>query len=261
MIYYYLIFILLTLNISLVLFINKKKIKNYLFKSKIETINLDKLDDIFINNKIDNKLYGPKEDVIIKSFCISANNNIVGMTSDYEAWIISSLSKISNNIFEFGTCSGKTTYLMALNSPQNAKITTLTLKPENLFDIKRGQFDNKKSFRNLINESIYEKFLFSNTLYENKINVIFENSLNFNEKKYLNFFDLIFIDGGHTYSIVKNDSEKSFKMLKQNGIILWHDFVPGKESAKNVVKYIHNISEKKNIFHIKNTSLCYYRNY
>ena len=261
MIYYYLIFILLTLNISLVLFINKKKIKNYLFKSKIETINLDKLDDIFINNKIDNKLYGPKEDVIIKSFCISANNNIVGMTSDYEAWIISSLSKISNNIFEFGTCSGKTTYLMALNSPQNAKITTLTLKPENLFDIKRGQFDNKKSFRNLINESIYEKFLFSNTLYENKINVIFENSLNFNEKNYLNFFDLIFIDGGHTYSIVKNDSEKSFKMLKQNGIILWHDFVPGKESAKNVVKYIHNISEEKNIFHIKNTSLCYYRNY
>ena len=261
MIYYYLIFILLTLNISLVLFINKKKIKNYLFKSKIETINLNKLDDIFINNKIDNKLYGPKEDVIIKSFCISANNNIVGMTSDYEAWIISSLSKISNNIFEFGTCSGKTTYLMALNSPQNAKITTLTLKPENLFDIKRGQFDNKKSFRNLINESIYEKFLFSNTLYENKINVIFENSLNFNEKNYLNFFDLIFIDGGHTYSIVKNDSEKSFKMLKQNGIILWHDFVPGKESAKNVVKYIHKISEKKNIFHIKNTSLCYYRNY
>ena len=261
MIYYYLIFILLTLNISLVLFINKKKIKNYLFKSKIETINLNKLDDIFINNKIDNKLYGPKEDVIIKSFCISANNNIVGMTSDYEAWIISALSKISNNIFEFGTCSGKTTYLMALNSPQNAKITTLTLKPENLFDIKRGQFDNKKSFRNLINESIYEKFLFSNTPYENKINVIFENSLNFNEKNYLNFFDLIFIDGGHTYSIVKNDSEKSFKMLKQNGIILWHDFVPGKESAKNVVKYIHNISEEKNIFHIKNTSLCYYRNY
>ncbi len=150
---------------------------------------------------------------------------------------------------------------MALNSPQNAKITTLTLKPENLFDIKRGQFDNKKSFRNLINESIYEKFLFSNTPYENKINVIFENSLNFNEKNYLNFFDLIFIDGGHTYSIVKNDSEKSFKMLKQNGIILWHDFVPGKESAKNVVKYIHKISEKKNIFHIKNTSLCYYRNY
>ena len=38
------------------------------------------------------------------------------MTSDYEAWIISSLSKISKKIFEFGTCSGKTTYLMGLNS-------------------------------------------------------------------------------------------------------------------------------------------------
>ena len=72
-------------------------------------------------------------------------------------------------------------------------------------------------------------------------------------------YDLIFIDGGHTYSIVKSDSEKSFKMLKPNGIILWHDFIPGKESAKNVVNYINEISKEKEIFHINNTSLCYYR--
>ena len=44
------------------------------------------------------------------------------MTSDYEGWILAVLSKNSNKIFEFGTCSGKTTYLMALNSPENAKI-------------------------------------------------------------------------------------------------------------------------------------------
>ena len=72
--------------------------------------------------------------------------------------------------------------------------------------------------------------------------------------------DLIFIDGGHTYSVVKNDSEKSFEMLNSNGIILWHDYVPGKRSAEDVVKYINEISKQKKIYKIKNTSLCVFIN-
>tara|TARA_Y100000748_G_scaffold272968_1_gene247193 strand:- start:346 stop:1128 length:783 start_codon:yes stop_codon:yes gene_type:complete len=254
-----LIFLLIILNLVLILFLNKKKFKVFLSRNKIQSVNLEKLDNIFVNKQIDKNLLGPKQEVIVKNFCIPPDNNIVGMTSDYEAWIISSLSKISSYIFEFGTCSGKTTYLMALNSPENAKIFSLTLKPENLKDLKKNYKDNKISFRNIINESIYDKFLFSKTKYESKIDVIFENSLNFDEKRFINKFDLIFIDGGHTYSIVKSDSEKSFKMLKTNGIILWHDFVPGKESAKNIVKYINDISDEKKILHIKNTSLCYFR--
>ena len=254
-----LIFSSFFINLILIYFLNKKKIKNFFYKSKIQSVELDHLDHIFQNDQIDKKLNGPKPEVIVKNFCIQGNNNIVGMTSDYEAWIISSLSKISNNIFEFGTCSGKTTYLMALNSPDNAKITTLTLNPQDLKKIERNKFDNKVSYRNIINESIYDKFLFSKTKYENKIEVIFQNSLDFNEKLFLNKYDLIFIDGGHTFSIVKSDSEKSFEMLKSRGIILWHDFVPGKESAKNVVNYINTISKEKKIFHINNTSLCYYR--
>ena len=72
--------------------------------------------------------------------------------------------------------------------------------------------------------------------------------------------DLIFIDGGHTYSVVKNDSEKAFGMLSKNGIILWHDYVPGKQSAKDVVKYIHEISKNKEILNIKGTTLAYFKN-
>ena len=59
------------------------------------------------------------------------------MTSDYEAWIISTLSKVSKNIFEFGTCSGKTTYLMALNSSEDTKITTITLNPNEINNIQK----------------------------------------------------------------------------------------------------------------------------
>ena len=71
--------------------------------------------------------------------------------------------------------------------------------------------------------------------------------------------DLIFIDGGHTYSIIKNDTEKSFEMIKPKGIILWHDYVPEKQSAMDVVRYINEISKEKKILKIKNTSLCFFK--
>ena len=49
-------------------------------------------------------------------------------------------------------------------------------------------------------------------------------------------------------------------MINKNGIILWHDYVPGKTSAKDVVKLINEISREKKIYNIKDTSLCYFKN-
>ena len=76
---------------------------------------------------------------------------------------------------------------------------------------------------------------------------------------YINQFDLIFIDGAHTYSYLKNDSEKAFQMIKKGGYILWHDFNIGKKSCKDVVKYLEESINTKTIYHIKNTSLCFYQ--
>lgn len=254
-----LFFISLLINFFLLFYKYRKEIKIFLNKSNIKKKNITELHQIFKLRKISNNLSGPSQKVITKSFCISADNRIVGMTSDYEAWIIGCLSKVSKNIFEFGTCSGKTTYIMALNSSKNSKITTITLKQDNLTQLEKKKLDNKISFRNIKNESVYEKFLFSNELEEKKINVIFQNSLDFDESQYVNSMDLIFIDGGHTFSVVKNDTEKAFKMIKKDGIILWHDYILGKESSKDVVRYLNQISKKKKIYSIENTSLCYFK--
>ena len=243
-----LLIILIVFNIILIYLLNKKKIRKFFLQSKIKKVDISSVNKIFELNKISNNLSGPKKETIIKSFSISPKNNIVGMTSDYEAWIISSLSKISKNIFEFGTCSGKTTYLMALNSDKDTKITSLTLKPISINSIKKNEEDNKVSFRNIKNESVYERFLFSGTDVEKKIKIIFQNSLDFNEKKLEKKMDLIFIDGGHTYSVVKNDTEKSFNMLSNKGIILWHDYVPGKRSSKDIINYLGEISKTKKFF-------------
>ena len=254
------ILILILTNLILIYLLNKKKIKKKIFKSKLTQTSVQDLHEVFQTVKISSNLKGPKKESIIKSFNISPENQIVGMTSEYESWIIATLSKISKNIFEFGTCSGKNTYLMALNSSDDSKIFSITLKSDQAEGIIKNTNDNNISYRNILNESIYEKFLFSGSEVEKKIEVIFANSMNLDESKYLNKFDLIFIDGGHTYSIVRNDSEKAFKMINSKGIILWHDYVPGKESAKDVVKYIHEISKNKKINHLKYTSLCFYIN-
>lgn len=255
-------FLLVSILINIILFltINKKKIKKFFYKSKLVEIDVTKLHNIFELKEVTKNLKGPKDDAVVKSFGVTSNNKIVGMTSDYEAWIISTISKISKNIFEFGTCSGKTTYLMALNSDKDTKITSLTLKPSLINSIKKNEKDNKVSFRNIKNESVYERFLFSGTDVEKKIKIIFQNSLDFNEKNLEKKMDLIFIDGGHTYTVVKNDTEKSFSMLSNKGIILWHDYAPGKKSSKDIVKYLGEISKTKQIFHIENTSICYFQN-
>ena len=257
---YILVCILCLTNIVLIFFINKKKIKKFIYKSKIRKIDITEINEIFKLRNISENLRGPTQDVIIKSFSITSNNRIVGMTSDQEAWIIASLSRKSKNIFEFGTCSGKTTYMMALNSGPDTQITSLTLNPNELNEISKNSEDNKVSFRNIINESIYKKFLFTGDEVERKIKIIFQNSLDFNHREYKGKIDLIFIDGGHTYSVVKNDSEKSFEMLKKNGIILWHDYVPGKRSAKDVVRYIEEISNTRKLYSIKGTTLVYFKN-
>lgn len=256
----YIIVGLIFFNLLLILYFNKKKIKNLFLKQKIKSVDLIEVNKIFLPIKNFNFKF-PNEDVVIKNFFIDPSFKVQGMTSDYEAWILSCISKFSTNIFEFGTCSGKTTALLALNSLPKSKVYSVTLNPADLPKLSLGNNqDCEVALNNAVKESIYNKFIFTNMSIKNKIKIIFEDSTKLNVDKFKNSMDLIFIDGGHNYSCVKNDSEKSFKMIKNNGYIFWHDYNVFKRSCKDVVKYIHEISKIKKIFHIKNTSLCYYKN-
>ena len=251
---------LIFLNLLLILYYNKKIIKNLFLKKKIKSVDLVEVNKIFLPSK-NFKFKFPKEDVVIKNFFIDPSFALVGMTSDYEAWILSCLAKSSKNIFEFGTCSGKTTALFALNSSLESKVYSITLNPADLSNLSLGNNrDVKAALNNAKKESIYDQFIFMNMSIKNKINLIFQDSTKFNVDKFENSMDLIFIDGGHNYSCVKNDSEKSFRMIKNEGYIFWHDYNVSKRSCRDIVKYINEISKTKKIFHIKNTSLCYYKN-
>lgn len=246
---------LLFLIFFLIYFYNKKKIRTFFIKNLITSTNIENIDEAFKPIKKE-KLLCPNNDSIINFFCIPSNFNVVGMTSDYEAWILSVMAKKSKKIFEFGTCSGKTTLLFAINSSQDAEITTITLDEEAAKKVFIPFNDNKVASRNLINESKYSQFMFSGTSFENKIKVIFQDSKLLDISNMKKKFDLIFIDGGHTYSCIKNDTEKALEMIKDNGLIFWHDFSLGKKSHQDVFRYLNEISSNFNIKHIENTTLC-----
>ena len=246
--------------IFVIVFYYNRKIIRILLKKKIQSVNIETVHEIFEPVKISENLLGPRDDLIIKSFSVPSSYQVVGMTSDYESWILSCLSKVSDDIFEFGTCSGKNTMLMALNSKESSRIISLTLNKNQSKKLSLDKKDNNISHRNIVNESNYEKFLFSGKEIEKKIEVIFIDSREFDTKKYLCKFDLIFVDGGHTYSVLKSDTEKAFEMISNRGIIIWHDYVVGKESCKDICKFINEIGKEKKIFHIKGTSMCYFKN-
>ncbi len=79
------------------------------------------------------------------------------------------------------------------------------------------------------------------------------DSRTFDYSPYKNAIDFIFIDGGHDFEIVKNDTEKALEMLSEQGIIVWDDYNP---NFKDVWKYLNSFSQShRNVFHIKETSL------
>lgn len=246
------IFLLILINlVSLRKFNKYKKISENKFY--LPQISLADVSPIFATNE-----FGPTLESEV-FFMGRGDLNVPGGTSDTEAWILATLAKNVTNMFELGTCTGKTSYLMARNSSENSKVFTLTLPPDDIANYNKTSHDDSIATKNALNESSFNRFFYTGTKVENKITQIFCDSKNFDETKYEGFFDLIFIDGSHAYSYIKSDSEKCFKMLKSGGIILWHDYNGVSKGSKDVYKYLNELSSTYKISHIKETSLVIYK--
>ena len=76
-------------------------------------------------------------------------------------------------------------------------------------------------------------------------------------------FDLIFVDGDHSYEGVLNDSQKVFPLLKnEKSIIFWHDYGFDTENVRHstLKAILDGIpgNKHKNLYHISNTMCAVY---
>ncbi len=187
-----------------------------------------------------------------------ARYHVQSGASDFETWILANLAKTAKTIFEFGTASGKTTYVLARNAPADTRIVTLTLGPDQHGDYQEAEGDEPDAAKWAMQESRFERFYYSGTDVEPKIEQLFGDSKTFDESPYAGQCDLIFIDGSHAYSYVQSDTRKALRMVKPGGVILWHDY-RGPRHNKGVFRALNELNRDLALERIKGTWLIAYR--
>jgi hypothetical protein len=76
-------------------------------------------------------------------------------------------------------------------------------------------------------------------------------------------FDLIFVDGDHSYEGVENDTRKVFPLRKDSkSVIVWHDYGYNSEDVRASVLcgILDGIPKEKhkNLYHVSNTMCAVY---
>lgn len=172
-----------------------------------------------------------------------------GNVSIQEEYFIAAMVKIlqPKKIFEFGTFDGRTTLQMALNSP-HAKIYTLDLP-----------MDNIESILNVLPEPDEKCVLrrpqvkcFHNHSTSDMIIELIGDSRTFDFSPFIGRIDFVFVDGAHSMSFVKSDTENALKMLSQNGIIVWHDYT---RECPGVYNVLNELKQHLNLSHILGSTL------
>jgi SAM-dependent methyltransferase len=186
-----------------------------------------------------------------------ANYRVPGGVSDIETWVLCNLAKTARLIFEFGTASGRTTYLLARNAPPEARVVTLTLDAATQQAYRAEERDDPGAKRAAIAESL-EEFVYQGTPAERKITQLFGDSKAFDETHYAGSCDLVFVDGSHARSYVESDSRKALTMLRPGGVVLWHDYA-GPRHARGVYEALNALALELPLRHIAGTMLVVYR--
>ena len=158
-------------------------------------------------------------------------------------------------IFEIGTFMGKTTYHLAANSPEDARLFTLDLpEPEFSQSIADIPYD-----RELLREGKRQEvgYYYKRSPFRDKVTQLSANSAMFDETPYADSMDMVFVDADHSYKSVVSDTKKAFRMIAKGvsgKAIVWHDLRP--HSA--VERAILELCDRKKTFHIKDTALGIY---
>ena len=181
-----------------------------------------------------------------------------GGTSDAEAWILAVLAKRARRMFEFGTCTGKTAYLWARNSPPDARVVTVTLAPDHLSDYRQEAADDPQDVQFALKESSHTEFLYSDSPVAPKVEQLFADSKALDVSPWAGSCDLVFVDGSHAYSYVVSDSAKALELVAPGGLVLWHDYA-GPRHAAGVYRALNELAQRLPLVRLEGTTLVAYR--
>lgn len=117
---------------------------------------------------------------------------------------------------EIGTFDGRSALAIAANMPDQGMLWTMNLPPD-FGSEQKLSYDEKLAF------TVESGYRFKPMPEAKRITQIFGDSTKYDFSG-MGPFQYIFIDGGHSKSIVLQDTSNALKLIdRRNGVILWHD--------------------------------------
>lgn len=144
-------------------------------------------------------------------------------------------------LMEFGTFNGRTTLNLALNT--DGVVYTVDLPPkkeiETKFPLADGVHDPNNEL-GFIGLDTSQKFFHS--FPHLKIWQLWMDTATIPINIYKNRVDFLFVDASHSYENCLNDSDIAHAIVKEGGVIAWHDYNgwPGVTKAINEFSESHN---------------------
>ena len=145
----------------------------------------------------------------------------------------------NSHFVEIGTWYGRSAAYMAVeiaNSNKKIKFDCVDTWVGSDEEIHKKELD-------VINNTLYEKFLSNIEPVKNYINPIRMESLKAVELYKNNSLDFVFVDASHDYENVKKDIEAWYPKVRSGGILAGHDYV---EVWKGVMQAVDEFLQKEN---------------
>jgi hypothetical protein len=140
----------------------------------------------------------------------------------------------ARRIFEIGTYNGLTAMILAANLPE-ARIETLDLPPGRSPGLPVLDAD-------LLNAIPFERRVYEGTPYASRIVQHFGDSAVFDFRALGESFDLVYIDGAHSWAYVDNDTKAALSIVRDNGVVVWDDYW---RLIPDVAAYLHTLSSER----------------
>jgi len=146
-------------------------------------------------------------------------------------------------ILELGTFNGNSTLQMAANAPADTIIHT-------------GDLVDSTSSRLHLSGEKPRRFI--GTSYEPRIRQIHDDTMSMDFSVFCGAGkpDFIFIDAGHSYDCVKNDTEKTFAIMAPGAVVLWHDYA---YNCAGVYNYLNELALSRKLYQIAGTSIVFHQ--
>lgn len=152
--------------------------------------------------------------------------------------------------FEFGTYLGRTALTVARTNPETT-IYTLDLPSLEAAETVELELTDAYLFTDWNRGRDYQ-----GTPEQERIHALFGDSATFDFSPYHGTVDVVYVDGSHSYTYVKSDTENALRMISPTGTVLWDDYphYPG------VYAYLNELAPTldRPLMHIQGTRLVAY---